>query len=276
MKVLCKYFPNSARLASSISVFSGEPSFRFFCLDGSVVKAKGQFKIVTDVVTVYVSCISTKTKKNLMVLLTNDAKYKKQDGVPVDIDVKQTNAYFTLCQLLMDKYNVTSNVFTIDFAGQGEVASLQPGVDENGKSYLSCCLKGTLGETLMTGASATKGVLATHADLKRFSYTTASEEVEKSVSVSKSRGEMLREIAHYLNKTVVLVSFLEDDRVLEQYVSATSILEIYTKQDGTRFYKKISPIVLKNTLPCCVYLTVASVDDIMREQGRSLKKNNGG
>lgn len=273
MKVLCKYYNNSARLAAGISAFSAEPSFRFFCLDGSVVKNKGQFKVATDKVTVFVSCISQKTKKNLMVLLSNDAAYKEHDGQPYELDLQAVGSInFTLCQLLLEKHAITSNPFEIDFAGNGEVATISPTKEEGKKPVLSCCLKGVGGEAITTGNEVIKAILAYRTDIKRFSYTTASEEVEKSVSVRKSRGEMLREISHYLNKTVVLVSFTGDNRLLEQYVSATSVLEVYTKQDGTRFYKKISPIVLKNTSPFCLYLTVASVDDIMREQGRSLKK----
>ncbi len=273
MKVLCKYYANNARIAAGIMAFSAEPSFRFFCLDGAISKNKGQFKAMTERVTVFVSCISQKTKKNLMVLLTNDPVYKDHNGEPYELDFKSAgNVYFTLCQLLLEKHLITNNPFEIDFAGNSEVATIAPTYEDGKKAVLTCCLKGVGGEAITTGNEAIKSILVCHADLKRFSYTTASEEVEKSVSVRKSRGEMLREVSHYLNRTVVLVSFMEDDKLLEQYVSATSVLEVYTKQDGTRFYKKISPIVLKNTTPFCLYLTAASVDDIMREQGRSLKK----
>lgn len=274
MKVLCKYYANTTRLIAGVSSFSGEQGFRFFCLEGSITKNKAQFKAHSDVLTVLVSCISAKTKKNLMVILTNSPRFSAMDGKPIELNYDDfTGIGYTLCELLREKYSTTGNKFQIDFADKGSTITITPDMDAQHNPYLVCCMRGPSGEVLMTGEASIQNALRNNPDIKGFSYTTESAEVEKTVTVRKSRGEIFREISHYLNRTVVLVSCSEDNRLIEQYISATAVLEIYTNQQGVRFYKKISPIVLKSTKPFCIYLTSASIDDIAREQGRNLKKS---
>lgn len=273
MKVLCKYYSNTIRLLAGISNFSEEQSFRFFCLEGSIVKLKTQFKIVTDEVTVFVSCISKKTRKNLMVILTNMPKYRDMDGKLIDLNFVEYNGIdFTLCKLLFDKFNVTHNFFEVEFASKDATFVIYPDNNVNTVSSLVGCIKYEEAEAIVTGDAAIKNMLNTTVDIKSFSYRTVSNDIEKEVSVRKSRGEIFREIAHYLNRTVVLVSCLDDGRLVEQYISARSVLEVYTKQDGVRFYKWIAPITIKSARPFCIYLTSASVEDIHREQQKSLSK----
>ena len=84
MKVLCKYYTNNMRLAAGVASFSEEPGFRFFCIEGSLVKVKSVFKILTGSVTVLVSCISSQRKKSLIVVLTSNPEYEKYDKQVVE------------------------------------------------------------------------------------------------------------------------------------------------------------------------------------------------
>lgn len=272
MKVSCMHYTNSARLVAGVEAFCQEAGFRFFCLEGAITRNKNKFTVASEEVTVLITCISQKGQKALAAVLTNNSEYKKYSGKTVELDLfQQAKIHYDLCQLLMEKFGNTNNAFNIEFAGNGATVTLTPEVEE-GQKGLCCTLKGTSGEAIITGPKAIEGVLDTCTDVKFFSYTSITPDCEKTVSVRKSRGEIFREISHYLNKTIVLASMI-DGQIVEQYISATSVLEVYTKPDGVRFYKRISPIVMRASSPFCIYLTTASVEDIAREQGRSLRKN---
>ena len=272
MQVSCMHYTNNARLAAGIKTFCVEPGFRFLCLDGTVTKMKDQFNVITPVVTVLVTFISKKNQKSYGVVLTSDSQYKNMTGTVVDLETfAHKRTHYALCCLLAEKYRNTSNRYTIEFSGVGESVIVTP-APADVQADFNCILKGTTGEALVTGADAIQRVLSTCQEVKSFEYCTITPDVEKVVTVRKSRGEIYREIAHYLNRTIALASTL-DGQILEQYISATAVLEVYTKPDGTRYYKRISPIVMRSSQPFCIYLTNASVEDIAREQGRNLKRS---
>lgn len=271
MDFLCKYYTNPVRLAAGVSTFSDMPGFRFFCLEGTLIKAKDQFKVVSDRISVCVSFISQKTHKVAMVLLTNDPQYKEYSEGHVDINPPSTQRIFSnLSTLLLDKYSKTSNPFNIFFSGDAMTVELKPYSDE-GFCELQCVLHSVAGDAIVENSAAINNILSSCVDVKEFSYAAVSPDVEKTVSVRKPRGEIYKEISRYLNKTVALVAFTEDSLV-EQYIGSTGILEVLTKPDGSRSYKRIPPLTMRNYNPFCIYLTTASVEDIAREQGRSLRK----
>lgn len=277
MKVFCKYYSNNFRLAAGITGFSDSPSFRFFCLEGTIVRNKSQFTVITECVTVLVSCISRERKKNLMVVLTSNPKYRGYDGNPIETDdIETSSIYFPLALLLREKYMLSHNPFTLEFSssdGRVFLSMLGENGDTSEHGSLSCRISGTAGEVILMGDEATQPVLDKCKEMKAFEFTCVTPDVEKTISVKRSRGEILREIAHYLSKTLVLVSFLSEGQLLEQYISPTTILQCQTKTDGSRFFKKISPSVLKASQPFCVYATSTTIEDICREQGKNLKRN---
>ena len=273
MKVLCKYYTNNIRLASGVSSFSTEPSFRFFCLEGNLVKTRSGFKILSDIVTVFVSCISSQSKNSLSVVLTSNPKYISLDKQVTDFNTFEfKKIYYPLVGFLKQKYEITSNMFTIDFSNKSGVASIHPEKSEDGKVTLACTLKYPEGEVIVSGDRAIEEVLSECVNMRKFSYSSVTPELDKEVIVKKPRGELFKEIARYLNRTIVLASNLDEDIFLEQYISSSRVLEVFYKEDGTRWYEKIAHSALKSSNPFCVYLSMSSVDDIMREQGRNLKK----
>ena len=275
MKVVCQYYSNNVRLAAGVGALVDEPSFRFFCIDGNIVKNKAQFKVLSKTVTILVSYVSSETKKNLMAVLTSDPAYREKSGTYIDGDnLSRSNIYYTLATYLKGKYETSNNSFCLELGGENEVVTISAADGDNAHTVFVCNIRGVAGEVLVCGEDAIKKVLSECTDLRGFDYTIKTPECIRSVSVKKSRGEILREIARFLGRTLVLASFSEDGRMLEQYISSNGILEVCTKSDGTKSYKKISPIVLRSSAPFCVYLTTATVDDIAREQGRSLSRKN--
>lgn len=276
MVTLCRYYTNNLRLAAGISSFSEEGRFRFFCMDGSITKVKSQFKVTTPTVTVYVTCVSRETNKTLAVVLTSNKKYKNFDNKPINLsDIETSEIHFTLCHLLAEKCSMSGNPFTLEFAGDGEVLQVSgvpvkklTGDKKNYEVSLQCNMRGPTGEVLLTGDEILRDLLNRPLSTKCFEYSLITQEYEKNIAVRKSRGEILREISHYLGRTVVLVSSDANGQIVEQYISPTSVLEVYTNVEGATFCKKISPVILKKTKPFCIYLTSASTVNIAKEQSR--------
>lgn len=269
MKIYCKYFANPVRLANGIEVFAKELDFRFYCIDGSILRDKNRFKLVTSTVSVCVAYISEKTHKDLMVLLTNDMKYKSYDNKTIDTEIITSDGIFNLLfKFLCDKYKVTKNIFLIEFKTEDALISLSIDSDTNP----ICCVKGANGNVQVTGEQAIKETLFNCKSICRFEYNIDSPDLNKNVKVSRSLGEIYREIAHYLHKTLILVSFLDDGRMIEQYISSNGMLEIYSKPDGTHFYKRVSANQVYSSLPSCIALTTSSVEDVLKEQKQFLRK----
>lgn len=275
MKVLCQYYSNNVRLAAGVSALIDEPSFRFFCVDGIVTRNKTQFKVLSDTVTVLVSYVSRETKKNLVAMLTSNPAYRDKSGKFIDGDeMIKGNIYFALASYLKAKYANSNNSFCLELGGENEVVSVSAAENDTGQTVFACTIRGVAGEVLICGEESVKQVLSQCNEMRAFEYTTRTQDCVKSVSVKKSRGEIFREISRYLGRTLVVASFADDGRMLEQYINANGILEVSTKPDGTKVYKKITPTMLSSVSPFCVYLTTATVDDIIREQGRSLSRKN--
>lgn len=274
MKLLCRYYSNPVRLAAGISAFADESGFRFFCIKGAVSKNKDQFQILSSPVTVCVSYVSAKSHKNLMVVLTSDKQYRDCDGSYVELDeLRMDTLYSTICALLLEKFILSHNPFCLELAREKESVVLAPEEDPiTSQVSLSCIVRGAEGEVGVVGNTAITNVLTACTDIRCFEYKTVTPDVEKQVRVSKSRGEMYREIARYLGRTIVLVSIVGSNQMVEQYISATSVLEMEHWDNGNCVFKKISPVVLRSLKPFYIYLTKASVDEIAREQGKALRK----
>lgn len=95
----------------------------------------------------------------------------------------------------------------------------------------------------------------------------------KHVDVYRSKIEIMREISHFLNETLVFVSFQKGNSLVEQYVGYQGALEVYMKAYGLRVFQSKPVTRWNNRTPFCVYLTSARIPDIMREQARATRKN---
>lgn len=274
MDALCKYYSSNVRLVAGMNNFISETNFNFYCLNGSVVNNKGNMRVTTEYATVLVNFISSESKRNLIAVLTSDPAYEKYNGGKIDTDIiKPSDTKLVLCHLLREKFVHTGNYFRVEFSADGKILAVSPEYSKEGEFQYRLVVKTPTGDILLRGEESLIKMLGSCKALRGFTHSTSSPELEKDISVRKNRGEILREIAHYLNRTVVLVSFIRDGKLLEQYVSTQGILEIMTRKDYTKVYKRIPSASLRYTNPFCIYLTSSSVDEIAKEQGRLLKKN---
>ena len=273
MLAVCRYYTSNVRLVSGISVFMDKPGFRMFNISGTVLNNKGVLRVLTPVATIMVSCISPDTKRNLLAILTTDQRYREFDGKRIDTDIiVSDDINLSLCTLLKEKFSRTKNPFEIEFSGDGR--SMTVTADEiEGSVQLRTTIHSVSGDLIIVGEHSLSTALCDCYTLRSFSYSSISPEFEKEVKVRKSRGEILREVSRYLSKTIVMAGFIPGGVVIEQYISSTAVLEVLTREDYSKVYKRISPVTLRNVAPFCLYLISASVDEIAREQGRCLKKS---
>lgn len=280
MNLLCKYYSNQARLANSVEYLSNQPSFRFFCVSGMIVKNKKTFDVVTDTVTLVVACVLPGTGKNSMMLLTSDPALRDKDGEPVDmLKIEYDPIYYNLCVLLQEKFKASNNPVTIEFRGDKHVTAVT--ISEETKGELQCNVRGSEGDMVVNGVANIRATLGHCISLHSLKYAVSTPESQRIVTVScaaprrkedplRGRTDLLREIAKYLNRTLVLVAFTPEGDMLEQYVGSNALLEVVTKQDGTKIYKKVTSAKLRNADSFCVYQTVSTVNDILLEQGKAL------
>ncbi len=272
MKVLCKYYSDNFRLLDGFKKFSESNGFRFFCSRGTVWKQDNEYKIIASkAVTIIVTATSDTTKKNLIAVLTSDIKYKDSDCKYVDLaEIEHDNVNVAICNILRDKYKNTLNIFSLELGGNGStvIVSIDPETED-----FTCKVKSSGNEIIGCGYDFMVQYVQMCNLLKSFSYTIANEKYEKGVTINRNRGEILREIAHYCNKTIVVVcSSKKGEEIIEQYISATSALEVKTRSDLVKSFKKIGPSELKNLEPFCLYLMSQSVEDIAKNISKDLSR----
>lgn len=269
MTITCKYYSNQVRLANSVQFLSTQPSFRFFCTSGLIVKNKRNFEVLTDKVTLIVACVLEGTGKNSMMLLTSDESLRDYDGKEIDTEsITHDPIFYSLCLLLQEKAAISRNDVSISFKGDQMVATIS--ISEETESEMQCTVRGASGDIMVQGNANIRDLLSQCNSISAFRHITRSDDEQREVIVSRGRVSLLKEISRYLSRTLVLVSFLENGDMLEQYISVSGLLEITTKPDGTRIYKKVANNRLRDARAFCVYHSAAKVEDIIREQGRAL------
>lgn len=265
----CKYYNNQARLANTLAFLSDQMSFRFFCVNGLITRTRKDFRVLTDTVTVVVSCVMPGTGKASMMLITSDPALEKMAGKDVDTDtIPQDNVYYNLCTLLQEKYAVSHNPMSITLKHPDGTVTISVGTETGGE--LRCDVKTADGELVGDGEDIVKQFLGGVIGVQSFSYSTKTDDFSRNINISDGYTEIMKEVSRYLNRTLVFVAFLANNEMIEQYVGSSAALEVITRANGTRVYKKVAGSKLRELKPFCVYQTTARVDDIMREQGRAL------
>lgn len=275
MELVCKYYSNPVRMTNALQYLSAQPSFRFFAVSGVVIRDKKNFKMLTDTATLVVASVMPSTKKNSMMLLTSDSAYRDQDGAMIDTSViAHDTIFYNLCLLLQEKYNTTHNDVSIEFKGDKVIVAVSISGDNDG--VMKCTVRGSEGELKVSGPQNIRNLLNQCRQFYNFHYVYQTSDGVREVSVRMSRSEILKDVARYLNRTLVLVSFMSDGTVLEQYISDSEMLEVTTCPDGTRIYKKVNGTMLRDAHSFCIYQSTATIEDVMKEQSRALSKKKKG
>ena len=275
VELQCKYYSNPVRMTNALQYLSTQPGFRFFAVSGVVARDKKNFKVITETATLVVACVISSTKKNSMMLMTSDLSFREKDGEMIDTAVlSHDTIFYNLCLLLQEKFNTTHNACTIEFKGDKVIVSVS--ISDSDGGTLQCTVRGSEGELKVCGPQNIRDMLNRCHQFYQFRYVYQSADGVREVSVRMSRSEILKDVARYLNRTLVLVSFTADGTVLEQYIGDSSMLEVTTLPDGTRVYKKVGGSMLRDARSFCVYQTSATVEDVLKEQGRVLSKKKKG
>lgn len=269
LRLLCKYFTNKKRMAASIEEFSQGICFQYWTVEGIVNERGNRFEIASDKATVCVSKLASNSKNVLLAVFTMNAECAQYNGKYVDsCAFEPEGAWVMLCNLLCIKYANTSNEFALELARNGETVLLEA------KNFQDTVIpvatvSGPSGEVSLCGFDLVNNGLKDCKAVKSFSYTATSPEVEKSVSVRKSVAEIYKQIAQYLNRTLVFASFSVDNKLVEQYVSPSGIVEVCIAEDFTMTVHKVAPSAIRRVKPFCVHTTTSSIEDVLRAHSRS-------
>lgn len=274
MVVPCRFFANQTRLINALQSLSTKPSFRYFTLQGLIIKTRNHFNVVSSTVTLIIIYVDQTQGKTILNLFTSNPELATYNNKYLDTDiVKHDSIYFNLCQLIKERYKIIQGSVTIEFKGQGNTTAIS--ISPETENELQCIMRGERGEVSVAGANNIASVLSDCTSIQSFSYNITSQEYQKQVSIKHGRIQILMEIAKYLNRTIVFVSFLPDGSgMLEQYISATATLEILTKHNGVRIYRRVPNNKLRELDAFCIYQSSTSIERLMREQGRALSQRN--
>lgn len=274
MNVLCRMYTNNVRLEMDIARLSKEPGFRLYSLHGRISENNGAYRVHTSSATVCISIVSEKSGKTLVSLLTTEQKYASHNGKYIDLDtVGHDDVYPVLCGYMLSKFATTGSPFSVVFSKDKHVLEVTSVLTEDFNPELVCTVRGTSGEVVVYGMLEVQSVLCNCERPRSFSYNIVTEEMEKSVSVKKSVAEIYKAMATYLNRTIVLISMSKTGEIVEQYYGSRGTLEVVTKKNGSRYFKRQSPSDMRNLDPFCIYTTTSTVEDIANEQSRVLRKS---
>lgn len=275
MHAFCLYYPGNVRLVAGVRYFSEQPAFRVFCIDGAIQQSRGNIKVNSATATLIVSCVMDKNGCVQFYLMSSDPKYKDSHNKIIDVDVPGVgNAFVTLLSFLRERYEHTGNTFQLTFSGDKGTVLVETVKDDNNECILSATITGTDGEVMTLDPKIIKQTVASCSAIKSFCYDTVMADCEKSVSVRRGYSEIYREISRYLNKTLCLVSLDKTGTSLvEQYISISSAVEMTTKKDGKRHYRRLQFPFPAGDSPFGAYLVSNSVEDIIREHNNSTRRN---
>lgn len=273
-------YDNKVRLACAMDKLKNEANgFRFICVQGNFKIAHGHFVAVGETIIAVVTMVTAAKETDMAILYYGDcAELQGKKEVALS-DLPKVNICGHLAEQVATKYENTRNPFSMLLTlkdGREIMLSAGYGEDDGGVQIqiMSKDVKGKV-ECVTSNVSLIKEQLAQAADIVEFRYTVkAGDSGSKSVSVKRSRIELYREIARYLNRTVALVSYMEHQSMLViQYISATECLELSMHAFGMQVYKRKPLVRLSSTLePRWVFLSSAAVSEIARGQGKVLAK----
>lgn len=273
-------YDNKVRLACAMDKLKSEANgFRFICVQGNFKIAHGHFVAVGDTIIAVVTMVTAAKETDMAILYYGDCSELDGNKEVALEDLPKVNICQYLAEQVMFKYENTKNPFSLLLTFKdGKEAVLSAGYgEEDSAVQIQVMSKDTSGKveyvTSNTGLIADQ--LSQAINIIEFRYTVkAGDSGSKSVSVKRSRIELYREIARYLNRTVALVSYLEQQSMLTiQYISATECLELSMHAFGMQVYRRKPLVRLSSTLePRWVFLSSAAVNEIARGQGKVLAK----
>lgn len=110
------------------------------------------------------------------------------------------NIYHQLTALLKAKYDMSKNPFSLECASDGCTLLISAGVENEELGYT---VKSPTGDAFVPASNPISDLTAGCKSIRSFSFKMTNETCEKDISVRRGQVEILREIAHYLNRTLV-------------------------------------------------------------------------
>lgn len=298
--IYVKGYNNPVKMACALELLSKQEAFRYICISGSIISKNSQFTCTGKKVISLVTYVA-EDKSTMMALLYHGdcTSLKGKDIITLSELpnlIEQPNVDEIIIRHIIDKYSHTGNRFKISVGFDNQCC---PVLEEVVDNLSGCPVVAEIGATeqeVVSGRTITPVLTMRLIRGSETIYKTSNSDLiseflkfidtiygfeyavhsfdggSKEVTVLNSRTEILREIAKYLNKTIVLVSLNPND-IVEQYIGASGALEVCMRAQKLRVYswkplQKLNPMKI-----FCVYLTSSSIENVAREQGRAMSKN---
>ena len=257
MKVVCSFYENDKRLAIVLRKFLA-------IKDVSVLPIKGTYIVFPSGVRCVGDCVEflvvSKTG-GVPVLLTTNQDYSKKNKEEVEYSVSnRDNIYMQTLGLCVDKGRTSKNQFKMECAVDGCTV-----VAEFDGESVTHRVKAPRGEGLLDSGTIPEMVYNDCKGLKSFRYLVVTDTCEKEVSVRKGQLEVFREIAHYINKSIVFVKYDGGEIVKEYCITATGCCELVNVKGR---YKVVKVSFTRTTVDpdCFVYAVDATLDTLLRSR----------
>lgn len=261
MLLPCKFY-NRERIGLILFELQKKLGFASYVIEGALSFDKTKISVQSKDCVVLVSYIDEKPVTEVYSSRDCDS-----DASTIDVDISKTrNFMLPLCDMLLSKFNNTSNSFSLSIAD--DISNLSVCIEA--EFLTDKAIQGTLkkdGKDIMVSdTTILREYIKNCNKIESFSQMQTTASFVKTIRVlssSLSSGEILREIAHYLGKTLVLVSNTEKG-MFEQYISTNGALEV-NKEPNNIWWRKVAPCNISNVHINTIYLTNKNQNLIIQE-----------
>ena len=230
-----------------------DQSFTVCPIRGSYSRSENDVKCIGDEA-MFLVFGGNNTDPILMVYGTEADNLSSADHNP-----EADSAYLQLVQLCVDKFNNSKNPFEFEFKTDNGSLIVHKSQGDN----ILYTLRTSQGVLSYVDTFVPRSIFSGCTGIVGFKYTVVTDSAEKEVLVRKGQIEIMREIAHYVNKTLVFYTW-NDTGILREYAIAANGCCEMIKADGKRVLRKVQPTKIKLAQEASVFALDTSMDSIMK------------
>ena len=234
MKAVCAYYKNVRRLGLVAERIALAQDVNLYALQGTVIRSPKSVSFLGE----NISALVIGKPEDCPILLTNMPQYENSNGQVVDVAVDRRDNIFTqvlsVCQY---KYNVGKNPFTMSCSVKGCTLVVSP-TDSGALSYV---MRGPSGDIVTESKEVQRDLLMQCTGIKAFQYHVVTDTCEKEVTIKRAQAEIFREIAHYVNKTLILSKF-DGSTTRDLCISSTGCCEFSTVISGEIAQSRVAKV----------------------------------
>ena len=229
MNVTCAYYANDKRLALVLSKLALRPDVAVYPVYGTFVYTATAVRCLGDVLEFLVI---SKDGSN-PVLLTTTKEYEELNRQTIKYDAdRRDNVFAQALNICIDKAVISGNEFTMECVVDGctVVAAVKDG-------EVTYTIKAPSGEGIIQSSEVPAMIQRSCRSIRKFKYRVTTDTCDKEVTVSRGQVEVFREIAHYVNKSLVFTKVVGNKLARLYSITATGCCEVLLNTEAQRIVK---------------------------------------